>query len=346
MKVFPGLSEERNQNLLDVLTLLAIKTNNVHKLSKDLGQSYSGVYVNVRYLEDRDFVKVLRVDKKRSKVFDLTVRGALASIFSTHNLKPNNKTLQDWEKRDWGARYDGLNPFQKVLDLDELRKSIEVMYIQGNTTLEEVNDDILKRIVVDPISARNYFKDAQTNWRKTVEETGDYVITHEKLPPGSSLVCKVEGKKYAYLIINPDEATGRKLLEVSEKDAFFERKLGFIIQKVIQSLVNDKPEDKGSYFMHYSPETQSHVMTGLFPDKLVASLTQPEEIIKYPLGYLDSIIKQFTMNESFIKGEKAIFYFRSLKYDPLTKRIYSPPEKEIAQKAKKFIENLSQQYEM
>jgi len=325
--------------------LLSVEPTNAYQLKKALKRSYSTIHDNLQYLEDRDFVKVLRVDKKRSKVFDLTVRGALASIFSNHPLKPNQQTLTGWRKRDWGARYDGLNPFQKVLDLDELRKSIEVMYIQGNTTLEEVNNDILKRIVVDPISARNYFKDAQTNWRKTVEETGDYVITHEKLPPGSSLVCKVEGKKYAYLIINPDEATGRKLLEVSEKDAFFERRLGFIIQKVIQSLVNDKPEDKGSYFMHYSPETQSYVMTGLFPDKLVASLTQPEEIIKYPLGYLDSIIKQFTMNESFIKGEKAIFYFKSLKYDPLTKRIYPPPEKEIAQKAKNLLEQLSKKYE-
>ena len=171
MQIFQGVKESRNNNLLDILAVLSTGVGSASDLDRKMVLSYATIWDNLHYLLENNFVHIVDV-QGRAKVFDVTVKGAIASIFSEHNLKPNEKTLALWKNKDWGSGFQGIRPFENVNSIDELKEVIENMYTMSQISLEEINAEFLKVLIVNPVKAANVFRESKISVTDKIEKTG------------------------------------------------------------------------------------------------------------------------------------------------------------------------------
>ena len=340
MQVFSGVREGRNETILDILAVLSTTPSSATDLERTQDLGYATIWDNLQFLKQRNFVHIVEV-KGRSIVYDITVKGALASIFSEHNLKPNEKTLEMWRKKDWGFGFRGISPFRDVNNLGELKEVIENMYTMSQITLEEISNEYLKKIITNPVDAINIFRDSKITLSRKIEESGNYIIELDKIPPGSSAILKTEKKGPLPFIISPDKNTQIKLKKIIEKDPIFERVIGSALLKTIQNLTSGYDLEKKLVSYQYNKDNNNFVIVGEFIDSISSYMKDPEQILQYTINSYNEIIDQFLENKDFIEGEKAYFTFRSLKYDPVTKTLNPLSKEDILSKAEKLLKQIS-----
>jgi len=340
MQIFPSVRQTRNDNMLDILAVLSTESSSTIDLDRKMDLVYSSIWENLKILEEKGFVHVVE-RKGRVKIYDITVKGALACIFSEHNLKPNEKTLEKWKKKDWGVTFRGLNPFIDVNKIDELKEAIENMYVMSQVTLEDISNDFLKKIVTNPIDAMKIFRDSKISITRKIEETGEYILNFDNIPPGSCAILKTDNKKAVPFIVSPDKDTHLKLKNIFKEDPFFERVMGLTILKTIQILVSNYKKGNKITNYHYNKDNNNFIISGEFPDIITTYLKNPEQILQYTINSYNDIISPFLENRKFVNGEESIFNFRSLKYDPVVKTLDPLSKEEILSKAEKLLKQIN-----
>jgi len=339
MQIFQGVKESRNNNLLDILAVLSTGVGSASDLDRKMVLGYATIWDNLHYLLENNFVHIVDV-QGRAKVFDVTVKGAIASIFSEHNLKPNEKTLALWKNKDWGSGFQGIRPFENVNSIDELKEVIENMYTMSQISLEEINAEFLKVLIVNPVKAANVFRESKISVTDKIEKTGVHTINFDKIPPSTSVIMKTDKKGPLPFIINPDKETQIALKEILLNDPGFERKLGSALLKTIQMMTSNYKRDRKLVSFYYNQDNNTFSIVGEFPHIVITCLKNPEQILQYTINSYTDIINQFYENKPFLEGNKSFFTFRSLKYDPIIKSLEPLSIKEIRVKAKKLLKQL------
>ncbi|MHA1631366.1 MAG: winged helix-turn-helix domain-containing protein [Candidatus Freyarchaeota archaeon] len=323
--------------MLDVLGNLQKKPLWPRALKRALGLSYACIYDNLKLLEEKGFVKLVKKGRKGRKIYDVTLKGALASLFSPH-YPPTEEDFTRWQKRDWGERY--VNPFQNVKSLAELKGFIETIYNFG-VTLEDINEDILKRGLRNPKEIRILLQKAKLEKIYQAEKAGKHLLPIPYVP-GSFGFLKRPEERGVMAIITPQAQIGEKLFDLLQKPAnenYIGKMLSLFLERLTHVLASSQDV---FFFRHYSPEHRFFIISGVIPKEVASRLLYPEQILTYVKNsYVDII--NWLSKDTLKKDGNSIFLFRALKYDPEKREITPLSKREICQKATVVLRKLEKQ---
>lgn len=279
------MRESRERILLDILGLMR-KSGPINPRSiaiKGLGLSYACVYDNVKFLEEKGFVRLLKRGRAGAKLYDITIRGLLASLFSP-TYPPLDEELEGLRRRDWGSHY--IEPLQRVGSLSQLKEVVEMIYTVGSS-LEEVNEDILRRFIRDPHDIRTildllrHAKVIPISFQ--AQEAGRYIFAIPSIP-GSFAFCRnekvLEGEEYVNLLINPTRETSKKLANLIERDPKNEDYIGSLMIALFESLVAHLSNGE-DIICGYCSETHQFIVLGTMPEEVTKKLQHAEQILAY-----------------------------------------------------------------
>ena len=295
--------------MLDILGNLQKKPLWPRALKRALGLSYACIYDNLKLLEEKGFVKLVKKGRKGRKIYDVTLKGALASLFSPH-YPPTEEDFTRWQKRDWGERY--VNPFQNVKSLAELKGFVKTIYNFG-VTLEDINEDVLKRGLRDPKEIHILLQKAKLEKLYQAEKAGKYDL---RIPyvPGSFSFLKRPKEKGVMIIITPQAQTGEKLFDLLQNSAN-EDYIGKMLSHFLESLTHVLASSQNTFFSrYYSPEHRFFIISGVMPKEVASRLLYPEQILTYVKNsYVDII--NWLSKDALKENGNSVFLFRTLKYD-------------------------------
>jgi len=310
----------------------------VSTLKKISGRAYSNVHKNINFLEKKGFLTSKIQEKGRKKrLCDVTIKGALASLFASSPTLDHSKLLERWREKDWGAHYK--QPFRNIVDVSELKNLVETLCLYAGS-LEEVSDEFFKAGLRNPEEARALITNAAITIKKKIGERGKYEVG-VKYNPGSTAVGLIErsdGPNNVVFIVMPKEETGKILIDFFLQEPNYQRQFGVYLQLILQTIARDlMNKGSGGAFDHYFPRSRTFVLAATLPGKVASLLKYPERVLELTKNSYQDIINPLLQNREFVKGNKARLTIRALKYDPRKRDLYLLSEDEINEKVLRFF---------
>ena len=356
MKVFKSVRTNRNQTLLEILGAVATSKNPISRLTiqdrlrvrlpgvkrATYGPYvYSNIHKNTNFLEQKGFLRITQKRPGKGPLYDVTVKGALASLFSSFVNESNaSMWLDSWRVKNWGPGYD--EPFANVRNVSELRRIAETICLHGDS-LEDVSEDILKRSLRDPEELQRLIHEAKITSTKKVDEEGKYVL-ETTIIPGSAATLKLHatnGSKGLFFSIVPDADTSKVLYDLIADDPSFQETLEMYFLTILRTLTQDfKTKGRGWKTYHYFSDSRTAILTLTIPREIASLLRCPERIAEYTLDSFSYIVRSFLENPDFVQGKKSQFWFRAFKYDPESRDLLYLSTLEIKEKAYNLMKQL------
>ncbi|MCX8171850.1 MAG: hypothetical protein N3E47_07855, partial [Candidatus Bathyarchaeota archaeon] len=313
------------------------------QISLGLKIAYAYAHNNLKFLEKRGFIRMTSHGKAGAKLYELTLRGLLASFFSP-TFPPENEELDVLRKIDWGPRYP--NAFQNVKSLSDLKAFVEMIYNVGSN-LEEINEDILMRIIRDPndinliLDLLRHAKVMPISFQP--QKPGKHIVSIPAIP-GSFAFSRITGLgNYANLIINPTKEIGENLLKLLENPEN-EDYIGKVIAVFLESLItylSDKQEK--AFIQYYNPKHRIFIISGVMPKEITERLLYPEQILFCIQQHYHGIVNWLRCD---VKDERGIYgtiYLGGLQYDPKSKEIRQISKEEVFEKIIELSEELKKE---
>lgn len=355
LKIFRSVRVNRNESLLEILGAVAISRNYVSRrtLRKIIGvrketnsyYAYSDIHKNTDFLEQKGFLRIAQTRGRKEKLYDVTIKGALASLFSScikFNELKESELFTRWSGKDWGPGYD--QPFANVKDVMELTKFVETLYLNGGS-LEDVNEELLRRSLRNPEEVLNLIHEGKITMNKKIDEDGKYVVTIPHIPASVATipVVKADGScQDISFLVTPDPITSKTFYDLITCDPSLQRRIEICFLTILQTLASDlvKKDQRGFVTSHYFPDSRTFILTATIPEKVVSLLSCPEKVVEVTKDSYNEIIRPFLQLPDFVQGGKANFFFTAFKYDPLRKDFFVLSKLEIKERACKVLEQI------
>lgn len=344
LKIFKDVRETRNESLLDILGLVARGKNliSLFKIEKAMARVYSNVHKNTVFLEGKGFlVNKGKREGRKKKLYDITIKGALASLFSSLTTD-YLKLVEIWQQKDWG---NYRQPFKNIRHVSELKKFVETLYLHGGS-LEEVDEGLLRRGLRDPQEAIDLITRAFVTVKKTAKETGEYEAK-TTFVPGSVAVGEIRRQdepNNVFFVVGPREETGELLFDFFSRDPTYRRQVGEYLQAIVEMVAQnllDNNED--AIDLLYFPNTRRFIVSASIPERVTSLLDHPKQVLNVMKNSYGGIIRAFNQNDDFVNGTKAQFIFQALKYNSNTRELSPLSKHEIKEKAQTVLKKISKE---
>jgi len=339
LKVFKSVRANRNETLLEILGAVATSKHPISRLTiQDRlrvrlpgvkrttygAYVYSNIHKNTNFLEQKDFLRVIQKRPGRGPLYDVTVKGALASLFSSFVNESNESVLLDsWRVKDWGRGYE--EPFSNVRNVLELRRIVDTICLHRDS-LEDVSEDILKRSLRDPEELQRLIHEAKVTLTKKFEEEGKYVLETTVIPGSVStvkLVNEANEPRGLRFLIAPDADTSKSLHDLITDDPSLQKTLEIYFLTILKTVAHDlKTKGKGASTHHYFSDSRTAVLTLTIPQEIASLLQCPEGIAQCTRKSFDDIVRPFLDNPDFAQGKTGQIYFYAYRYDTQTRDLY------------------------
>jgi hypothetical protein len=357
LKVFKSIRTNRNETLLEILGAVATSNNPLSRLDiqnrlkvrvpgvikRTNGEYvYSNIHKNTKFLERKDFLRITQTRARKEKLYDVTVKGALASLFSSYVSESKAPILlETWRVKDWGswgAGYD--QPFANVKDVSELRKIVETLCLHGNS-LDDVSEDILKRSLRDPEEVFHIIQEGKITLNKRIDEPGKYFANFPRIPGSVQTTLIGRTSEVAFYVV-PDAITSKVLYDLILDDPNLQKTIEMYFLTILQTLTHDfKTKGRGSSTYHYFSDSKTAVLTFTIPEKIASLLHYPEKIAEYTQKSFDDIVRLFLQNPDFVQGKTSHVYFYAFRYDPECRDLLPLSTPEIKEKAYNLLKQLT-----
>jgi len=345
LKIFGGVRKERTKNLLNVLGFItkAMKPVSITAIKKETGLAYSCVHKNVKFLCRKGFLasEIHREGRKR-RLCDITIKGALASLFFTHETLSINwpEVLEHLQSRDWGE--DLRQPFRHISDVSELKRFVETLYLYGGS-LEEVNEQLLKRALRNPEQTLSIILDATITFEKRITEDGKYTITIPYVPEAVSTIQlkKQDGINTASFVVMPDVPTGEALFTLLSRDPDQKKRVEASLLVTLQAAARDVDETREGLTAIYNPEVETLILTATIPGEVINLLRRPKQIMELMKKYYQTLLKAFLQEDesrqAFLEGKKSWIIFAGVRYSPEDGGLHLLSTEETRMEARKIL---------
>jgi hypothetical protein len=295
------------------------------------GRVRSAIHKDLQLLDDEGFIQFVRKGRKGAKVFDITIKGVLASLFvNIPRLKPTEKTLEKWRRKDWGPEYK--DPFRMVRNLNELIDFVKQLYLHAS--LEGVDVGHLKRMIRNPEEVLTLLQNpiiefSVPNVSNIDSFVPDSTVTHIGKNPKT-------GGPLIFFTVIPSEKT-MQILKENRQDIHSASAILRAALEAYRMKLRYRGEELPSSF--YSEQFRLFTIVGFLPEQAVAFLRHPHQIIDYlKKSYVD-LINLFS-DEKFVCGDEASMNFRFVKYDPEKRELFPLSQEETRNRAIKILEKI------